>query len=307
MATDRNLSQEMRRWLRVATFTLTALGPVINILGKRMRDRAETHTETHQEEAAARRANLDPQEQLILLGTNLAEALAELRTRRYKRKLVKRGEKMAEELVDRGRKLSRTMIESGSDISQELFKRGKKARRGWSRSRARMTNELRKRKASQTPASRSPIFWLALILSAGLTTAGIALYLYMQRRRQQQETDENQPIELSQNDRWDGNAPKEQMSMAPVAPDIQEPSITAAESDASSLPAVDESQSESAEQTLPENATVIGVVSTRLYYPIEVPLEQLTLPEDETDIVTVVYFTSEDEEQARGFTAATAQ
>lgn len=211
MATGRNLSQEMRRWLRVVTFTLIMLSPVIRILGKRMRDRMEIR---RQEQAA--------------------------------------------------------------------------------------------KKALQTRALRSNKFWLPFVLSAGLTTAGIAIYRYMQRRRQQQEEYENQPIELLPHDRWNGNSLKEQISMAQAASGTPEPPITSTRSDTSNLPLVGTSRNQPVRQTIPEDATVIGVVSTRLYYPIEVPLELLASSED-ADIVTVVYFASEDEAQARGFTAARFQ
>ncbi|HEU5229316.1 MAG TPA: hypothetical protein VFU49_15980 [Ktedonobacteraceae bacterium] len=207
MATGRNLSQEMRRWLRVVTFTLIMLSPAIRLLGKRMRD----HVEIRRQEQAAK-------------------------------------------------------------------------------------------KALQTRALRSNKFWLPFALSAGLTTAGIAIYRYMQLRRQQQEASENQPIELLPHDRWNGNSLKEQISMAQVAPGTPEPPIPST----SSLPLVGKSRNQPVRQTIPEDATVIGVVSSRLYYPIEVPLEQLASSED-ADIVTVVYFSSEDEAQARGFTAARFQ
>lgn len=49
----------------------------------------------------------------------------------------------------------------------------------------------------------------------------------------------------------------------------------------------------------PVDATLVGVVSTKHYYPIETPLEQL-----ETDDQVVIYFSSEDRAKELGFTPA---
>lgn len=295
MATDRDLSHEMRRWLRVGAFTLTALGPVINTLGERLRARMEARGQQPQEVEQKTNEQLDPQERLVALGTALAETLAELRTHPYSQTLARQGEHLAEELMDRGRKLSRTVIERSSDASQQLLKRGKKTTKQWSKSKARIKKELRKRKNQQTRALRSNMFWLAFICSAGLTAAAVAIYLYIQRRNQQRET-YSQPIELLQDDRWNGAALKEQASM------------TQSSSEARRDSGISNLGNRLTEQAIPEDATVIGVVSTRLYYPIEVPLERLAVAEDDTGAgITVVYFASEDEAQARGFTAASAQ
>ncbi|HZO73730.1 MAG TPA: hypothetical protein VFB60_16125 [Ktedonobacteraceae bacterium] len=319
MATDRDLSQEIRRWLRVGAFTLTALGPVINTLRERLQARSEGRSR-QQEIEQQTNEQPNPQERLVALGAALAESMAELRAHPYSRKLARQGGLLAEELMDRGRKLSRTVSESGSDASQQLVKRGQKTRKKWSQSKARLKKELRKRnrKAQQAQALRSNMFWLAFVCSAGLTAAAIAIYLYIQRRKQQQEA-YDQPIELLQNDRRNGDPLKEQVSSTRSPASSEESSRPYAESglasrepaiaDGLSASGVGELSSRPVEQAIPEDATVIGVVSTRLYYPIEVPLEQLTAAEDDAEAggVTVIYFASEDEAQSRGFTAAGAQ
>lgn len=322
MATDRDLSQEMRRWLRVGAFTLTALGPIINTLGERLRARTAAR---HQQQTVEQPTNepSDLQERLVVLGTAIAESLAELGAHPYGQKLARQGELLLEELMDRGRKLSRTVTEGGDDASQQLFKRGKKTTQQWAKSKARLKKELRKRsrKTQQAQALRSSMFWLAFASSAGLTAVAIAIYLYIQRRKQQQEA-YDQPIELLQEDRWSGPSLKEQVSptQSPVSP--EEPSIAYTDSStANREPAITEGLGEAGRastagdlssspigRAIPENATVIGVVSTRLYYPIEAPLEQLTAAEDDAGAgVTVIYFASEDEAQSRGFMAAGAQ
>jgi len=309
----------MRRWLRVGAFTLTALGPVINTLGERLRARTEAR---NRQEAVEQQANeqLNPQERLVALGASLAESLAELRTHPYSQKLARQGELLAEELMERGRKLSRTVTESGNDASQQLFKRGKKITKQWAKSKARLKKELRKRnrKAQQTQALRSNMFRLAFVCSAGLTAAAIAIYLYVQRRNQQQQV-YDQPIELLQEDRRSETSFKEQVSPTQSPVSSEQPSISYTDSDIpGGEPVTTEGLSEASHasdlssrplgRAIPEDATVIGVVSTRLYYPIEVPLEQLTAAEDDADAgVTVIYFASEDEAQSRGFTAAGAQ
>src|SRR5437660_4907044 len=141
MAMDRDLSQKMRRWLRVGAITLTALGPVINTFSERLRTRREDRSQQQQEVEQKTDEQLDPQERLVALGTALVETLAELRTHPYSRVLARRGEHLAEELMDRGRKLSHTVIERSSDASQQLLKRGKKTTKKWTKSTARMKKE----------------------------------------------------------------------------------------------------------------------------------------------------------------------
>jgi hypothetical protein len=52
----------------------------------------------------------------------------------------------------------------------------------------------------------------------------------------------------------------------------------------------------------PLDATFIGVVSTKRYYPVETPLDQLQ--EGQEEPLNVIYFASEDEAKEQGFSAA---
>ena len=54
--------------------------------------------------------------------------------------------------------------------------------------------------------------------------------------------------------------------------------------------------------TAPPEAVFVGVASTKLYYPIETPLDQL-LTEDER-LANAIYFQSEQEASRQGFQPA---
>ncbi len=292
MKTDKNLSQEMRRWLRVGTLTLTALGPIINSLSMRWRDQAERPATPTKEYS-------DPQERLLVIGTALSDVLAELRTHPYRQELVKRGEDLTGELMKQARKLSHLVERSGESASHKLLKNGQKVTKSWSKRGKRMARDLQKRNRYQAreQSKRKNMFWSAFAFSAGLTAAGIAIYLYIRQRLRQQEIDENQPIELSQNGRRSGETLRgQQATDSSRSPGYAAPGRQTQATMTSTEQLVD--------QLIPDDATVVGIVRTRLYYPVEMSLDLLTTPEEEVD---VVYFVSEDEAQAQGFRAAKAK
>ena len=56
---------------------------------------------------------------------------------------------------------------------------------------------------------------------------------------------------------------------------------------------------------MPLDAAFIGVTSTKLYYPIETPLDQL--PTSGSDPIDVIYFLSAQEANDQGFKPANSQ
>jgi hypothetical protein len=117
----------------------------------------------------------------------------------------------------------------------------------------------------------------------GFVAAGIATYLFMRRQvLQQQETEESQSIELPQSGSWDGATD----AGRPAGEILLVDDIGTA---VATLPVVDVEKMQR-----PADAVFVGVASTRFYYPVDTPLEEIDL----------VYFVSEEEARAQGFTAA---
>ena len=98
----------------------------------------------------------------------------------------------------------------------------------------------------------------------------------------QQETEEDQSIELPQSGNWNG-APN---VGRPVGEILLVDDIGTA---VATLPVVDVEKMQH-----PEDAVFVGIASTRFYYPVDTLLEEVDL----------VYFISEEEARAQGFAAA---
>ncbi len=105
--------------------------------------------------------------------------------------------------------------------------------------------------------------WIALGLGFGLALAGVISYQFL-RHRLQQRKEEETALELAYTDlgSQDGN-------------------VTNA---------------------IPPDAVFVGVTSTKLYYPIETPLDQLPTKEDRP--VDAIFFSSEQEASEQGFQPA---
>ncbi len=268
--------------------------------------------------------------------TSLNDTLQDLKDHPYSQQLLKRGESLNEELqdlIERGSQLSQSLLARGSDVTsdlaergnrasqelikrsgearKELRKRGKKLNKQLSKRSERLAKELRRRsdkvtkqlrKRSRQVARRdsgqSGLFWTIAGFSVGLTAAGIAAYvLIRQRIQQQQQLEEAQSIQVPQN------------GYANATPTTPSSSQGAGFTRAAAQPeAIIQTQPVQVEEATPaiavqENsvpaAAFVGIVETRHYYPVATQLDQLS----ESNKTDLVYFTSEDEAKAEGYTS----
>jgi hypothetical protein len=281
MANDnKRAAREVARWLRVGTLTLTTLAPAIDVLMTRLRERNSTMS--HEASKAVRSA--DWQERLLVVGGALSELLAELRHNPYAQDLRKRGEEVADELIERGSKLSQSVVERGSEWSHDLAERSEQATRALSQ---------RSRQVRQELTEHSNPLVLVTGFSVGLAAAVIAVYLLLRKRLTRVDLDEDAHIELPANGYVNGNVIEAGFKRRAPSALAREKAARASE---------DASVDHSADQQVPFDALLVGVVDTRRYYPIETPLDQLNVAGDKPS--DIVYFASEEEAKSQGFVSA---
>ncbi len=371
---NKKIIQETGRWLRVGFMTVTVLGPIINTLTARLRERAEVL----RGEATRRGNNLTGD--LVERSNKLSQVVAtrgeqvgrDLAARGNKasqlvvdrssdvlQELTERSEKASQELAKRSEQVSREIVKRGAKVSKEVTKRSQKAAKEVRQRSQKAQSELAKRTVQltqQNTRQNSP-FWPVFSFTMGLTAAGVAVYLIIKKRLQQYEQD-SLHSHVALNGSLNGTAKNtasgstfsvNQPSLAtksveapnsegtasalilaePVtdevtadAPIVAEP---ASEDDElttekvpsvviqgtiKALPATEEPSGQTEAETTEEpvkttpitDATFLGVVSTKRYYPIETPLTELHTPTDEA--LDVVYFASADDAQAQGYTIA---
>lgn len=270
--------------------------------------------------------------------SSLSDSLQELKDHPYTQQLRKRGESLTEELqdlVERGSQLSQSLLARGSDVTSDLAERGNKAsqdlikRSGEARKELRrrgkklnkqlnkrsqkLAKELRKRsdkvakqlrkrnrEVTRRNAGQSGLFWTIAGFSVGLTAAGVAAYILIRQRiQQQQQLEEAQSIQVPQN----GYA---NAATSTTTPSSQGAGFTRA---ATQPEAIIQAQPALLEDTMPAiavqgnsaaaAAAFVGIVETRHYYPVATQLDQLS----ESSKTDIVYFISEDEAKAKGYTS----
>jgi hypothetical protein len=269
----KNVVQQAGQWLRVGTLTLTVLGPIINAVSARLRER-----ESVVEPAST---TSSPIEKLQAASTTLTEALLELKEHPYSRQLLKRGEDLTEELRERGNEFSRQLAKRGKYVSRELKRRSRTTRR-----------EL---------AEQSNAFWITFGFAVGLTAATIVAYLLVRKRMRR--IDEETEIELSWNESLYQAIPRTTTEARPVSAASPIMLVRETETLAPTV-AVAEQAKEQTGFAIPANATFVGVVNTKRYYPIETPLDQLASASASDGSTHIIYFTSEEEARSQGFTRA---
>lgn len=278
---NKSTVRELARWLRIGTLTLTTLGPAIDVLITRLRERnGKTGSETGNAVS-----NADLTERLLVVGGALSDLVAELKQNPYAQDLRKRGEEVAEELIERGSKLSQNVVERGSEWSHDLAERGEKATRKLSRRSQQMRQELVERSSPQL---------LVAGFSVGLVAAVVAVYLFMRKRLPQIGLDEEEAhIEIPTDGHVSGSvitARFNQMAYPTTAEDVSPMAEDAVTDQAAT------------DNQVPFDAILVGVVDTGRYYPVETPLDQLNSFSDKP--ADIVYFASEEEAKSQGFIPA---
>ena len=214
-----NLRKNAGRWVRVGVLTLTTLGPVINVVSSRLRER----TRKLQQDAVTRGQETltQSQKQLLTVGASLSDTLTELKSNPYSQELLKRGSELSGILAEQGGKLShdlaersskarQVVVERGSDLARDLTERGSKASHELAKQSQRTTREVsrRTRRAAQqaqrdliragsqvreqaTSPDYAARFWSICGFIVGLVSAITAAYFFIRRRIQSNTTDNN--------------------------------------------------------------------------------------------------------------------
>jgi DNA anti-recombination protein RmuC len=220
---NQNNVQERNRWLRVGLLIFTLVGPIVNTIVERMRQRSQSLQNTAQTSQAAARQRIEEltqasrqlaveraqilQEQANQLqaqAQQLRKALSE--NARQSRKVAEQfrktsselssklrsspiyrgSEHLTEELTEHGNKL----VERSSQVTQDLTKRGKKAAHDLAERSQGLLEPVRQRNGK---------FWTVLGFSIGLTAALVATYVFVRQRLLRPATDPDEQIELPQN------------------------------------------------------------------------------------------------------------
>jgi hypothetical protein len=318
------------RWLRWALLTYTLAGPVINNALERVRQRSQKlpgvgqvaqglqeNAGALQTDAVNRLAELtdESRRRVALQVKRLREQAKQLEAQsnqlrkavreeaRQRRKLLKemsksgidrsqdllkqgsqltggfveRGGKIFENVVERSGKATQDVAERGGQVMQELAKRGKTATREALDRGEELLQPVRERRGS---------FWALIGFGVGLLAATIITYRLVRRRVELQELEAAESIELPRSHGWNGTGSA--ASSEPPAGEIRR--VDEIGTAVSTRPVI-----EVEEMAVNEDASFVGVASTRFYYPAGTP------PEGAKDLV---YFNSEEEAQQQGFTRA---
>lgn len=285
---NKKAAQEAARWLRIGTLTFTTLGPVINELLVRLRDRNEEVQQTVETKTTI----AEPQEKLLVVGAALNELLAELKNNPYGQDLLERGEEVASDLIERGSRLSQLVAERGSRFTRNVARRGSEFTQDLAERSERATKELTHR--SRELVERNDPAFLAAGFGVGLLATAVTVYLLVRKRLQVSSIDEASHIELSANGHINTHVIEANFKQA-TEPAVQ-PQPTSEGAKAVAEPV------ETTSTQIPTDAVLVGVVDTRRYYPVETPLDQLNTSGE--GALNVIYFASEEEAKAQGFTAA---
>ena len=185
--------------------------------------------------------------------------------------LQNQGENLRGRLVERGAQDTQNEVESGEKTTDDLAERNGGFTQGLAKQGQKLLGPIRRRNRT---------FWSIVGFSVGLVAAGTITYQLVRRRVAQQEIEQDEQIELPISNSWNGSGGRPMGEISYI--DQEGASV-------STLEIVDlETNGQ------PADAAFVGVKSTKLYYSIDTELE----PKD------LVYFSTEEEARAQGFTAA---
>ena len=286
-----NTETSGRRWLRVSLLTLTMVAPIVNSIMDYFRKRAELNGASTADQVSSRQ-RLD---ELTYATRQRAGAQAQQLqnwAQGWSQDLRKRGEDLAEDLAAQSGKISQDLLARGSKVTRDITKRGSRVTRDITKRRSKVTRRLAKRskKLSRDLAERSnqlrnSPFWTIFGFSVGLVIAAVVTYLLIRKRLESQALEAEQQFELSQVRSWERQGEQGRPAGEIVFMDNEGAVVATTE-------AVD---LDTGEVVAPADAAFVGVVDTKRYYPIEVTLD---------DGLELVYFVSEDEARAQGYSVA---
>jgi len=285
------------RWLRVSLLTLTMVAPIVNSIMDYFRKRAELDGASTADQVPSRQ-RLD---ELTYATRQRAGAQAQQLqnwAQDWSQDLRKRGEDLAEDLAAQSGKISQDLLACGSKVTRDITKRGSRVQRDITKRGRKVTRRLAKRskKLSQDLTERSnqllqpnrkrnSTFWTIFGFSLGLVIAAVVTYLLIRKRLERQALEAEQQFELSQV--RSGERQGEQGKPAGE--------IIYMDNEGAVIATVEAVDLDTGEVVAPADAAFVGVVGTKRYYPIEVTLD---------DGLELVYFVSEDEARAQGYSVA---
>ena len=285
------------RWLRVSLLTLTMVAPIVNSIMDYFRKRAELDGASTADQVPSRQ-RLD---ELTYATRQRAGAQAQQLqnwAQDWSQDLRKRGEDLAEDLAAQSGKISQDLLARGSKVTRDITKRGSRVQRDITKRGRKVTRRLAKRSKKlshdltersnqllQPNRKRNSTFWTIFGFSLGMVIAAVVTYLLIRKRLERQALEAEQQFELSQV--RSGERQGEQGK--PVG------EIVYMDNEGAVVATVEAVDPDTGEVVAPADAAFVGVVGTKRYYPIEVTLD---------DGLELVYFVSEDEARAQGYSVA---
>jgi hypothetical protein len=268
--------QQRGRWLRIGALALTTFTPVLTGISSRFFRQAKEKNTYKVEEApvALQEHEAASAEKLQVLGAALVDALGDFKTHAqpYRQELQRRSEQLAEAMRERGGEFSHQLAERSSQLTHDIAGRSAHIRKDLTKRSRRAARDL------QGLTERKKAFWISLGFGVGLAAAGIVTFRLVRRRRKEHQAE--LLAELGYQDSHIELSPFSAQTNGKQAIGVQPTAAAAA----------------------PSDAVFLGVVSNKRYYPIETPLDQLSLPGDAP--VDIVYFVSEAEAKEQGFSAS---
>jgi len=285
------------RWLRVSLLTLTMVAPIVNSIMDYFRKRAELDGASTADQVSSRQ-RLD---ELTYATRQRAGAQAQQLqnwAQDWSQDLRKRGEDLAEDLAAQSGKISQDLLARGSKVTRDITKRGSRVQRDITKRGRKVTRRLAKRSKKlshdltergnqllQPNRKRNSTFWTIFGFSVGMVIAAVVTYLLIRKRLERQALEAEQQFELSQV--RTGERQGEQGKPAGE--------IVYMDNEGAVVATVEAVDPDTGEVVAPADAAFVGVVGTKRYYPIEVTLD---------DGLELVYFVSEDEARAQGYSVA---
>ncbi|GHO93328.1 hypothetical protein KSF_033760 [Reticulibacter mediterranei] len=218
------------------------------------------------------------------------------------KQLRKQSEKAAKTMRKQSEKAARRLTKQSQQASEELTRRSEKISQDLLRRSQEFTQEL---------VERNGRAWAILGFGVGLISATAIVYVFIRRRLfGGQEEEADQHILLSPNGYKDLNSetrPADDGLLAATPSSELNGNVVQTTEPISTKHGVvaPEKRETTTGETVPADATLVGVVSTRRYYPVETPLDKLQPQPGVTGSPTdLVYFGSEEEARAQGFSAA---
>jgi hypothetical protein len=203
--------------------------------------------------------------------------------RDWSQNLLKRGGGVVENVTAQSGKFSQSVLERGGQVTRDLSERGSKVTQVVAERGDQLLQPLRK---------RSGTFWTIFGFSIGLVAAAVLTFVLLRKRVSNQRAGEEEQIELPQERNVNGNRSQEQRQQSKPAGEIRH--LDNETGSVATLQTVGVDVAQAVE--VPANAAFVGVASTKRYYPLE-----KSPAESKQDIV---YFLSEDEAKAQGYSAA---